>query len=162
LRQQLAILLAICHEPKLLLLDEPAAALDPIARSDFFDLLLELIQTQDRTIIISSHILSDIEKVIDHVLIMDAGKIINDSPFDELRETFCRVRLTGDADFERLSFDNIVDENYDSRQAILILTNTDPQIIRDTATKYDCQCDISMLSLEEIYKTIISKKLVLN
>ncbi len=162
LRQQLAILLAICHEPKLLLLDEPAAALDPIARSNFFDLLLEIIQTQDRTIIISSHILSDIEKVIDHVLIMDAGKIINDSPFDELRESFCRVRLTGVTDFDRLSFDNVIDQQNDSGQVMMILANTDSQTIRDTAAKYGCKCDISMLSLEEIYKLMINNKLVLN
>ncbi len=162
LRQQLAILLAICHEPKLLLLDEPAAALDPIARSNFLDLLLELIQTQDRTILISSHILSDIEKVIDHVIIMDEGKIISDSTFDELRERFYRVQLTGTGSLDRLGFDNIIDEQYDSGQAILIIKDTDPDSIQKAVTKHNCKCEISMLSLEDIYKAVISKNLVLN
>lgn len=162
LRQQLAILLAICHEPRLLLLDEPAAALDPIARSNFLDLLLEIIQTQDRTIIISSHILSDIEKVIDHVVIMDEGKIISDSSFDELRERFCRVQLTGHISFDQLCIDNIIEEQYDSGQAILTIADTDPEAIRAAVAKHNCTCEISMLSLEDIYKAVISKKLVLN
>jgi ABC-2 type transport system ATP-binding protein len=161
LRQQLAILLAICHEPKLLLLDEPAAALDPIARSRFLDLLLEIIQTRDRTIIISSHILSDIEKVIDHVLIMDEGKIINDIPFDELLESFCRVKLTG-LEGSIPEFDNIVEQQRSEKQALLVLKNADRTAVHNTALKYGCQCEISTLSLEDIYKLIITNGLVVN
>ncbi len=161
LRQQLAILLAICHEPKLLLLDEPAAALDPIARSNFLDLLLEIIQTKDRTIIISSHILSDIEKVIDHVLIMDKGKIINDSPFDELLESFCRVKLTG-LEGSIPQFHNVVDQQQSEKQALLVLKNADRTAVQNTALRYGCQCEISTLSLEDIYKLIINNGLVVN
>jgi ABC-2 type transport system ATP-binding protein len=161
LRQQLAILLAICHEPKLLLLDEPAAALDPIARSRFLDLLLEIIQTRDRTIIISSHILSDIEKVIDHVLIMDEGRIINDIPFDELLESFCRVKLTG-LEGTIPEFDNVVEQQRSEKQALLVLKNADRTAVHNTALKYGCQCEISTLSLEDIYKLIITNDLVVN
>ena len=59
-RQKLAILLAIGHEPELLILDEPASALDPLARAQFLDWLLQIIQQKGRTILISSHILSDV------------------------------------------------------------------------------------------------------
>ncbi len=104
-RQKVAILIAIGFEPELLILDEPASALDPLARARFLDLLLDLFGvppsggkdqsdprkrgtpneggTPNRTIVISSHILSDVEKVIDHVLIMDHGRIIRDSGFDD-------------------------------------------------------------------------------
>jgi len=99
-RQQLAVLLAVGFEPELLILDEPAAGLDPIARRQFLDLLLDIIQVPGRTILISSHILSDVEKIIDHVLIMDHGRILRDCALDDLREEFCQVRLislSGDA-----------------------------------------------------------------
>jgi ABC-2 type transport system ATP-binding protein len=93
-RQKLSILLAIGFEPELLILDEPASTLDPIARSRFLDLLLEIIQDENRTIIISSHILSDVEKVIDHTVIMSEGKIVRDCSFDDLREEYVKVTLT--------------------------------------------------------------------
>lgn len=92
-RQKLAILLAVCYEPELLILDEPASALDPISRKYFLELLLEIIQDQHRTIVISSHILSDIEKVIDHVLVMDRGKILRDCAFDELLEEYVKLEI---------------------------------------------------------------------
>jgi ABC-2 type transport system ATP-binding protein len=92
-RQKLAILLAVCYEPELLILDEPASALDPISRKYFLELLLEIIQDQHRTIVISSHILSDIEKVIDHVLVMDKGRMLRDCPFDDLLEEYVKLEI---------------------------------------------------------------------
>ena len=64
----MAILLAIGHEPALLILDEPTSALDPIARAQFLELLLKIIQQEGKTILIASHILTDIEKIIAHVV----------------------------------------------------------------------------------------------
>ncbi len=75
-----------------MILDEPASALDPIARANFLDLLLELIQDENRTIVISSHILSDVEKVIDHVVIMEEGGIVLDCGFDDLRERYSKSK----------------------------------------------------------------------
>jgi ABC-2 type transport system ATP-binding protein len=75
------------------LLDEPASALDPIARKRFLELLLGIIQDQHRTIVISSHILTDIEKVVDHMLVMDKGKLLRDCAFDELLDEFVKLEI---------------------------------------------------------------------
>ncbi len=87
-RQKVAILIAIGFEPQLLILDEPASALDPIARADFLNLLLELIQTEGRTIIISSHILSDVQDVADRIGILSAGKMLKIGTLEELKRHF--------------------------------------------------------------------------
>jgi len=157
-RQKLAILLAIGFEPELLILDEPASGLDPIARSQFLDLLLHIIQDENRTIIISSHILSDVEKVIDHTVIMRAGKILCDCGFDVLREKFTRFTLTSlngplPAD---LPFSDIVDCKRDETKAIVTVKNSLPADLKNKAKGLNCEIEIAPLPLEEIYKIIVS------
>ncbi len=157
-RQRLAILIAICFEPELLILDEPAAALDPLARAQFLDLLLQLIQDQKRTIVISSHILSDVEKVIDHALIMKAGKIVADACFDELREKYSRVRLTSLAGPlpEALDFANVLECRRNQSEATLIVRDLSPELIEAAATRISCQADVQPLPLEDIYRLVVA------
>ena len=153
-RQKLAILLAIGHEPDLLILDEPASALDPLARSQFLDWLLQIIQHPGRTILISSHILSDVEKVIDHVTIMKGTHLVTDCSLDELREKYCSVRLTslnGPLP-DRLPFDHIMSVTQEGTQAVLTLKGTSADLIHQTAQQLNCQAEIQALCLEELYR----------
>lgn len=157
-RQRLAILLAICFEPKLLILDEPASGLDPVARSQFLDLLLTLIQDPGRTIIISSHILSDVEKVIDHVLILKAGRLLRDCPFDDLKEEYCQVKLSslnGDLPAS-LPFSNILACKHNGRQALVTLHRPSIKDIETTASGLHCEYEIKPMALEDLYKCVVS------
>ena len=159
-RQRLAILLAICFEPELLILDEPAAALDPLARAQFLDLLLQFIQNQDRTILISSHILSDVEKVIDHVLIMDRGRILCDTPFDDLREKYVRVTLTSLSGplSKDLPFANVVESRRNETQAALTVRDLSPAQIDSAALALNCQAELHALPLEDLYRLVVERK----
>ena len=159
-RQKLAILLAIGFEPELLILDEPASALDPIARSQFLDLLLHIIQDENRTIIISSHILSDVEKVIDHTLIMREGKILRDSSFDQLREEFLKVTLlslNGHLPTE-LPFEKIINCEREDSKAVFTVQNYSQETLEANARAMNCEIAIRPLSLEEIYKVVVSQE----
>jgi len=159
-RQKVAILIAIGFEPELLILDEPASALDPIARARFLDLLLELIQTENRTILISSHILSDVEKVIDHAIIMDRGRIVRDCSFDDLREEYARVRLTalhGPLPAQ-LPFAGVLTCQRNDAEALLTLQNQSPESIEETARAIDCKAEIQPLPLEDIYRLVVGEK----
>jgi ABC-2 type transport system ATP-binding protein len=159
-RQKVAILIAIGFEPELLVLDEPASALDPIARARFLDLLLELIQTEGRTILISSHILSDVEKVIDHVVIMDRGRIVCDTGFDDLREEYARVRLTalqGPLP-SQLPFTGVLDCQRNDSGALLTLRSQSPEFIKQQAQKIGCEAEIQPLPLEDIYRLVVNGK----
>ncbi len=159
-RQKVAILLAIGFEPELLILDEPASTLDPIARSQFLDLLLQIIQDENRTIIISSHILSDVEKVIDHTLIMREGKILRDIRFDQLRDEFLRVTLTslnGQLPTE-LPFGKIINCERENCRAVFTIQNISQQDLETKAKDLNCEIEIRPLPLEEIYKIVVSQK----
>lgn len=159
-RQKVAILIAIGFEPELLILDEPASALDPIARARFLDLLLELIQTENRTILISSHILSDVEKVIDHVIVMDRGQIIRDAAFDDLREQYARVRLTalhGPLPAQ-LPFAGVLTCQRNGSEALLMLQGQSPLAIEEAARPLDCKAEIQSLPLEDIYRLVVGER----
>lgn len=157
-RQKLAILLAIGFEPELLILDEPASALDPIARSQFLDLLLGIIQDENRTIIISSHILSDVEKVIDRTLIMRKGSILRDCSFDSLREGFVRFTLTclGGPLPAELPFENVISCQKSEGRAVMTVQNYSQEMLEAEAKALNCEIEIRPLSLEEIYKIVAS------
>lgn len=83
--QKLAIILAICHGPELLLMDEPASAMDPITRRKFFGMLFELLD-QIGTVVISSHVLTDIEKVVDGIICIHKGRLVVMEDLDLLLE----------------------------------------------------------------------------
>ncbi len=73
-RAQVALALALAKKPKLLLLDEPVAALDPLARHDFLSSLAQAVADGGLTVVMSSHLLADLERVSDHVIVLAAGK----------------------------------------------------------------------------------------
>lgn len=81
---QLAIAVALAHHPRLLLLDEATGGLDPLMRDQILDILLEFVQTEDHSILLSSHITGDLEKIADHIVLIDHGEIILNKPKDEL------------------------------------------------------------------------------
>ena len=159
-RQRLAILIAVAFEPELLILDEPAAALDPIARVQFLDLLMEIIQDPRRTVIISSHILSDVEKIIDHVVIMDRGRILRDCAFDALQEAFCRLHVTApDAGLpDDLPFTGVLDARRSDTEAVLLLPTPSPDDLTTAEDALRCRIHHEPLSLEDLYRIVVSHK----
>lgn len=86
--QKLGIVTAVCHHPRLLLLDEPLSSLDPIARESLLNFILRLLDEDDVTIIVSSHLLSDIERLVDWVICLNDGVLCANESLVALRERF--------------------------------------------------------------------------
>lgn len=74
MRMKLMIAVAFSHEAKLLILDEPTSGLDPVARDEFLDILRDYIEDEEKSVIFSSHITSDIEKIADYITYINNGK----------------------------------------------------------------------------------------
>ncbi len=151
-------MLAIGPEPDLLLLDEPAAALDPLARQRFLDLLLAIIQDPKRTVLISSHILSDVEKVIDHVIILDRGEVCRDVNLDELQQEFVKLRITalrGDLP-DPLPLRDLLTCQRNGSEALVIVRVRPDQELDHIAQEMGSTLDELPLSLEELYGLVLS------
>lgn len=91
-RMKTALALALSHEAELLLLDEPTSGLDPLARREVLDLLLEIIQDENRAVLFSTHITSDLERVADHVAFLKEGRLLLAGAKDDLLETWVLVK----------------------------------------------------------------------
>jgi len=89
-QQRLSIIRALAHEPDLLVLDEPVSGLDPAARRDFLGELVTQVLERGTTVVFSTHILSDLERVAFHMAFLSAGRIVIQAPLDELLD---EVRL---------------------------------------------------------------------
>ena len=101
MKMKISILSAICHRPELLILDEPTSGLDPEARSEIMDMLLDFVQDENKSVLISSHITSDLEKVCDYITMINNGKIIFSEEKDKLLEEY-GILHCANSDFDKI------------------------------------------------------------
>jgi ABC-2 type transport system ATP-binding protein len=107
MKMKLSIACALAHNPKLLILDEATSGLDPIMRSEILDIFLEFIQNEEHSVLFSSHITSDLEKVADYVTFIHDGSIIFSRSKDDLLYKF-GVLKCGSNDFAKIDKADII------------------------------------------------------
>ena len=157
MRQRLALLLAVCHRPRLLLLDEPVSALDPVARVDALQLILERVIDDGATVVISSHVLHDVEKVIDHVFCLDKGRVIADTPLDDLKERYAEwiVTSTVAAIPSRFAENYVLtQEGDDHRMRLAVCASAAEQA--DFSDRHQLQIERRSLDLAHIFPLLIA------
>lgn len=96
MRMKLQIATALSHDPKLLIMDEPTSGLDPIVRNEMLQIFREYVVEEDHTILLSSHITGDLEKLADEVVFIDGGKIVLKGNKDEILEKHGILRCKKD------------------------------------------------------------------
>jgi ABC-2 type transport system ATP-binding protein len=98
MRAQLALALALAQRPEVLVLDDPAMGLDAVVRREFLDVMIDLIADEGRTVLFSSHILTDVERVADRVAILDRGVLRVNAPLDEVKRRVRRYHALFDGE----------------------------------------------------------------
>ena len=101
MKMKLCIAVALSHKPKLLILDEATSGLDPVMRDDILDVFLDFVQDENHSILMSSHITTDLEKVADYITFIHQGKVLFCKTKDELRYKYGIIRC-GAAVFDQI------------------------------------------------------------
>ncbi len=152
MRAQLNLALAMATEPELLILDDPTLGLDTVARRQFLELAIELIQQQERTILFCSHILSDVERIADRVGVLAAGKLVVDCRLEELKRRIKKLQVIfPDKAPENIYITEIINQQVHDREMVLTVANWNrrKQTILDTFKPSSCT-EVPM-SLEDIF-----------
>lgn len=107
MKMKLSIAVALSHRPRLLILDEATGGLDPVMRDDILDIFLEFVQDEEHSILMSSHITTDLEKVADYITFIHQGKVMFCKTKDELRYHYGIIRC-GAAVFDQIDRSEIL------------------------------------------------------
>ncbi len=107
MKMKLSIAAAFSHHSELLILDEATSGLDPIVRDDILDMLLEFVQDESHSVLVSSHITSDLEKVADYIVFLHNGRVVLSKPKDELRYRYGIIKC-GAEQFAALDQNDII------------------------------------------------------
>ncbi|MBC7473409.1 MAG: ABC transporter ATP-binding protein [Candidatus Sericytochromatia bacterium] len=157
-RQKLGLIMAIGHRPKLVVLDEPAGGLDPIARKEFLESIIELIHELGTTIILSSHALSDLERISDYIGIIDQGKMQVEMSLEDLKSSTRQIKIVSKNKLENISFEDTLKLNSTEHLITGIFKNWDDDKSKKIIQKFpNATVEIQNLNLEEIFLAYAGK-----
>lgn len=153
---RVALALALAPNPEVLILDEPTSGLDLLTRRDFLSSLVEL-ASAGRTIFISSHGISELERIASHVGLLSHGKLLFSGPADEVKKRFTRLLLrahNGEPDLSRLG--NVLQRQTLGKQIELLIQDAEPE----AASRLRSQPDVTDVEegipgLEDIYAAVM-------
>ena len=151
-RQKISTLLALGHVPDLLVLDEPASSLDPIARRQFLQQLLDIAQAPSRTVLFSTHIVADLERVANKVWIIREGAIAWQGDLDALKESVVRLKLHSHRPLPpSLAIDGVLSQRIDGARADIVVGDWSESRHRELARQLNADVTVEALSLEDIF-----------
>lgn len=148
MRKKVEIITALSHHPKLLILDEPTSGLDPIVRNEILDLFLEFVEDKNNTILFSTHITSDLERIADRIIFINKGKVVLDKNKDEIMEEFGVLKCNLD-EFELISKDDIFMYNKNRNNYDILILN------KNKLSKKYKDFVINKITLEDLMLLII-------
>ena len=136
-RAQVALCLALAKRPQLLLLDEPLASLDPLARREFLSALVDAVAEEPMTVILSSHLISDLERVCDHLLVLHSGHVQVIGETDQLLATHKILIGPGGPRRSRIAGVERIISAADAQRQGTLLVRTNGQVVDPSWEQHD-------------------------
>ncbi len=156
---KVALLLALSHQPELLILDDPTSGLDPVVRRQFLQGIIEVIHQQERTVFFSTHIVTEVEQVADWVGIIDNGELLLSEPLEELKNSVKKIRLIFEDKIPQdIPFKNILKKEISGHELFLTVKDFDSEILQLTSKLNPKNTEVLDLNLEEIFVSLVGKR----
>jgi len=154
-----ALLLALARRPRLLLLDEPTAGLDPVARQEVIGELMEVLRDEDRSILFSSHNTLDVEQICDQIVFIDRGRIVDSGDKEAFLERWRRVTLEVPEASALPEVPGVVDVARSARTAVVTVRAFDDALPAAYRRAGAAVRDVRRMTLEEIFvATVLSRR----
>jgi ABC-2 type transport system ATP-binding protein len=153
-RTQLALIAAICPETDLLVLDEPTSGLDPIVRREFIETVIGAYQEGNpgnRTIFVSTHLITEFEGLIDEFTIIDRGRVVVTLDSDQARERFQKIRVRFAQTPPELDLNAALRVRREGRELELIVNGVGPELFERLRQRNPETLTTESLTLEEIF-----------
>ncbi|MFQ5719638.1 MAG: ABC transporter ATP-binding protein [Acidobacteriota bacterium] len=155
-RTKVALVTALAHRPKLLLLDDPTSGLDPIVRRSFMEEILRTVQAEGGTILFSSHLLHEMERVADEVAVLHEGRLLCRSSLESLKAGVKQLRATfEDSPPPDLALPGLLRRQIRGRQAILTVREFTGAVAAELRRAGPKSIEVLHLPLEEIFVEIV-------
>ena len=148
MRKKLEIATSLAHKPKLLILDEPTSGLDPVIRSEVLDIFLKFIEDDEHSILLSTHITSDLEHIADKIVFIDEGKIVLEKSRDEIMDDYAILKCDIDY-FSKIDKEDIL-RLRKTKYSYEILVNEKQKMSK----KYQ-ECVLDKISIEDLMLLMI-------
>jgi ABC-2 type transport system ATP-binding protein len=150
-RAQVSLALTLAPNPELLIMDDPTLGLDAAIRRQFLEGMIQLIMKQGRTVLFSSHILGDVERVCDRILVLDGGVLRADCSLEQFRQSIKKVKLVfGDTVPQDIDIPGLLHQRQNGKELELVLVgSSDEQISQWAETHQVSQYDTASLNLED-------------
>ena len=150
-RVKAGLLLVMARRPQLLLLDEPTTGLDPVARVEVLNELMDVLADEDRAVLFSSHNTKDIEQLSDQITIIDRGRIIQSQDKETFLDSWRRIRFETPADFDMPELPAVAEAKQNGRLATVTTAQFAPEITERLKHRGAVIQSVDNMTLEEIF-----------
>jgi ABC-2 type transport system ATP-binding protein len=155
-RARVCLLLALSYNPELIILDEPTSGLDPIVRRDFIENIVAEIGQEGKTVLFSSHIVEEVERVADYVGVINDGNLIITSSLDELKGSYRRIRYATNGTRPDVSgIAGVLGIENARHEQILTVQDWGEETVRALTLRGISNPEIFPMSLEEIFVDVV-------
>jgi ABC-2 type transport system ATP-binding protein len=154
---QVALIIAMCHNSELLILDDPTSGLDSIVRREFMESIAGALAVEERTVFFSTHIVNEVEKLSDHVGIMHEGNLLVSMPVEELKDKVKKIRMVFDDNIpDGLSVSGLLKKERFGHELSLTVKDFRKEMLDDISNRYKPKtCEVQTLMIEDIFVAMV-------